>query len=281
MKRIIFILVLVITLGNIFAQDCTLRIKMPEVLPNIGEEFYVEVWMDVLEYPGYTLNDGVPTLAAGQMGVSFDEAVITPVKTAGPPALQTYAHNMNSMFSDYNAVPAEGYPNPGDLRFVSYTTFAPGMDPSFYGGMPFHMWDLQFIYNGGDIEILWQTEEIITAGELSLTGELEEKFDSFWVAWDNEAYNMTYVNISNTITNVLDDKNFISKIKIWSNNQNIYVKVHEISGEIVVFNMMGQEVLRSDIISNLNTLPINTSNTYYVVKVKGDNVSRTEKIYLK
>ena len=135
---------------------------MPVTPTTIGEEFFVEVWMDVLDYPGYTLNGGVPTLKSGQMGITFDATVLTPIKTGGPIPLQKYAWNINSMFDDYGSKPAEGYPNPGDLRFVSYTTSAPGMDPSYYGGMPLHMWDLKFLYNGGDIEITWQDADKTT-----------------------------------------------------------------------------------------------------------------------
>ena len=194
MKRIILILIMAISLGSLSAQECTLRLEMPETMPAIGEEFFVEVWMDVLDYPGYTLNGGDPTLKSGQMGVTFDEAVITPIKTGGPVPLQKYAWNINAMFADYDAKPAEGYPNPGDLRFVSYTVLGPGMDPVFYGGLPLHMWDLKFMYNGGDIEISWQDTDKTTKVAPNVAGGTKEKIVTFWTAWDNVEYAMTYVN---------------------------------------------------------------------------------------
>ena len=197
MKKIILLLVFVVSATFIFAQTCTLRLEMPATPPNVGDDFFVEIWMDVLDYPGYPLNGGVPTLKSGQMGVNFDAAVLTPIKTGGPVPLQKYAWNINQMFADYSAKPAEGYPNPGDLRFVSYTTSAPGMDPSFYGGIPMHMWDLKFHYNGGTIALTWQdANKMIPAGP-NIAGGTKSKIVSYWTAWDDAAYAMTYVNIPN------------------------------------------------------------------------------------
>ena len=193
-KFILSFLFVALGLSFLSAQECTLRLEMPETMPAIGEEFFVEVWMDVLDYPGYTLNGGDPTLKSGQMGVTFDEAVITPIKTGGPVPLQKYAWNINAMFADYDAKPAEGYPNPGDLRFVSYTVLGPGMDPVFYGGLPLHMWDLKFMYNGGDIEISWQDTDKTTKVAPNVSGGTKEKIVTFWTAWDNVEYAMTYVN---------------------------------------------------------------------------------------
>jgi len=194
MKRIILMLIIAISLGSLSAQEMTLRLQMPDTPPNVGEEFLVGVWFDVLEYPGYPIQTE-PTLKSGQMGVTYDPAVLTPVKTGGAPPLQKYAWNLNAMFTDYGAVPAEALPTPGDLRFVSFTTLTPGMDPSFYGDEPFHMWDLKFLYNGGDIEISWQDADKTTPVAPNISGGTKEKIVTFWTAWDNVEYAMTYMNI--------------------------------------------------------------------------------------
>ena len=196
MKRIILVLILAITLGSISAQEMTLRLEMPATPPNPGEEFFVDVWMDVLDYPGYPVQ-AEPTLKSGQMGVTYDPAILTPVKTGGPIPLQKYAWNLNGMFTDYGAVPAEALPAPGDLRFVSFTTVAPGMDPSFYGDEPFLMWQLRFLYDagGGPIEISWQESDKTVSLDANVAGGVKEKIVTFWTAWDDVSYNMTYVNI--------------------------------------------------------------------------------------
>jgi len=219
MKRIILVLIMAISLGSLSAQECTLRLEMPATAPNPGEQFTVGVWMDVLDYPGYPVQ-ALPTLKSGQMNVLFDADVLTPIKTGGPPALQKYAWNLNAMFSDYAAVPIEGYPNPGDLRFVSFTTFAPGMDPDFYGGIPMLMFELVFEYNaaGGDIVITWSEEDKTTKTNPNLSGGVKEKIVSFWTAWDNVAYEMTYVNIGGETPPEFDWTGAIDEV--WNNPGN-------------------------------------------------------------
>jgi hypothetical protein len=72
-----------------------------------------------------------------------------------------------------------------------------------------------------------------------------------------------------------------ASIQIWSNDHKIYVQAPEINGDIVVFNMMGQEVIRTEIEPGLNILPVSDVNTYYVVKVVSSDVARTGKVYVK
>ena len=72
-----------------------------------------------------------------------------------------------------------------------------------------------------------------------------------------------------------------NSIEIWSNDHKIYVQAPEIDGDIVVFNMMGQEVIRTEIVPGLNVLPVNDRNSYYVVKVVSDDIARTGKVYVK
>ncbi len=72
-----------------------------------------------------------------------------------------------------------------------------------------------------------------------------------------------------------------NSIEIWSNDHKIYVQAPEIDGDIVVFNMMGQEVIRAEIEPGLNILPVNDRNSYYVVKVVSSDIARTGKVYVK
>ena len=64
--------------------------------------------------------------------------------------------------------------------------------------------------------------------------------------------------------------------------ENIYVNVPETAnGDIIVFNMMGQEMVRTDIAPGLNVIPMENVNTYYVVKVLTSNSAVTGKVYIK
>jgi hypothetical protein len=72
-----------------------------------------------------------------------------------------------------------------------------------------------------------------------------------------------------------------ASIDIWSNDHKIYVQAPAINGDIVVFNMMGQEVVRTEIEPGLNTIPVYDNNSYYIVKVISSDVARTGKVYVK
>ena len=75
--------------------------------------------------------------------------------------------------------------------------------------------------------------------------------------------------------------NFADMVNIWSSANTIYVQTPEVTGDIVVFNMMGQEVVRTDIEPGTTVIPMNDVNTYYVVKVlTSDNVA-TGKVFIK
>jgi len=246
-------------MGGLSAQNCTLRLHLLASPQFIGDEFFIELWMDVLEYPDYPYNGGVPTLHSGFTGIEFDPAVMTPIKTDGLPPEQSWAWNLNQMFADYNCIPAEGYPNPGDLRFVIYGTTPGGMDPFLYGGMPFHLWDLKFIYNGGNIILDFQEE-------------------TYWNAYGGVTYEMTLIGCSPSI----GIKNTqTSNFKIWSNDHKIYVQSPEINGNIVVFNMKGQEVVKTIFKQGLNILPMGNKSAFYIVKATGTDIVKTAKVFVK
>lgn len=258
MKQIVLILLMALCQNGLIAQNCTLRLHLLASPQFIGDEFFIELWMDVLEYPDYPYNEGVPTLHSGFIGIEFDPAVMTPIKTDGPIPLQRWAWNMNQMFDDNTSIPAEGYPSPGDLRFVIYGTSVGGMDPFLYGGMPFHLWDLKFIYNGGNIILDYQDE-------------------TFWNAYGGVPYEMTFIGCSPSIG---IKNNNTTGSKIWSKNHKIYVQSPELKGDIVVFNLMGQEVVRTKMKPGLNVLPVDYENTCFVVKVSSTSIIKTVKLFV-
>jgi hypothetical protein len=71
-------------------------------------------------------------------------------------------------------------------------------------------------------------------------------------------------------------------ISIWSNEDKIYVNVPgTVNGDIVVYNMMGQEVVRTNVAPGLNVIPMTNNNAYYVVKVVSSETAVTGKVYIK
>ncbi len=96
-------------------------------------------------------------------------------------------------------------------------------------------------------------------------------------------------------TNVEEVRNFIvhfallgvgelnaNNVKIWALENNIIVNVAaNVTGEIAVYNMMGQEIIRTEIESVETQIPVSDVNVNYVVKVISDNNAVTGKVYVK
>ncbi len=75
--------------------------------------------------------------------------------------------------------------------------------------------------------------------------------------------------------------NFADGINIYSLHRNVYVSVPaNTEGEIVVYNLMGQEVGRTMIKDVVNKVTLRMSN-YYVVKVKSNESVVTKKVFVK
>ncbi|MBC8488314.1 MAG: T9SS type A sorting domain-containing protein [Bacteroidetes bacterium] len=70
--------------------------------------------------------------------------------------------------------------------------------------------------------------------------------------------------------------------KIWSNDHNIYINIpNGLEGSIVVYNLIGQEIIRTNIKAGLNIIPTKVINTFYIVKVLTNSYIVTEKVYIK
>jgi hypothetical protein len=70
-------------------------------------------------------------------------------------------------------------------------------------------------------------------------------------------------------------------IKIYSSQKDVYVSVpFNTTGNIMVYNLMGQEVARKAICGTLNKITLEKS-AYYVVKVLNDESVVSEKVFVK
>jgi hypothetical protein len=71
-------------------------------------------------------------------------------------------------------------------------------------------------------------------------------------------------------------------VNIWSLDNNIMVNVpSNVTGEIAVYNMMGQQVVRTDIAGTETQIKVSDVNTNYVVKVISESSTVTGKVYVK
>jgi hypothetical protein len=112
MKKFILLLVMAISMGFVFGQTATLRLEMPATAPAIGEDFYVGVWLDELDWPADQ------TIWSALFAFEFDPAVLTALSTGVP--FNRWYHNQSGMFIDYGSLPNSSNPNPGDVRVLCY-----------------------------------------------------------------------------------------------------------------------------------------------------------------
>jgi hypothetical protein len=117
---------------------------------------------------------------------------------------------------------------------------------------------------------------------------LEDKFTGEETDLLSSGYSFEHTSGANTDRFVLHYKttgigdNTLSNVSIWSGNQKIFVRTDVTAkGDITVYNMMGQEIVRTDIEPGLNTIPMYDVNTYYVVKVTTSKGVETGKVFIK
>jgi hypothetical protein len=101
----------------------------------------------------------------------------------------------------------------------------------------------------------------------------------------NNAYTFSYdMNMDNRFilhfTPMAVGENPADLINIYSSNKDVYVTVPaNTNGDIVVYNLMGQEVARTMIHGASNKITLNRS-AYYVVKVVSNETVVTEKVFV-
>jgi hypothetical protein len=68
---------------------------------------------------------------------------------------------------------------------------------------------------------------------------------------------------------------------IYAGNRSINVDFNELKGEIVIYDILGQEISRTSANNGLNIIPVPNGNAVYVVKVISDNNAVTKKVFVK
>ena len=111
--------------------------------------------------------------------------------------------------------------------------------------------------------------------------ELEEgtSYEFDYDLLDNEhRFNLHFKDASNDI-----DENGYSGINIYSFNDQVYIQTPELeSAEVVIYDIMGQEVIREQTASNgYSVINITTGTGYYLVKLNTNDRVITEKVFIK
>jgi len=153
---------------------------------------------------------------------------------------------------------AYGYPNPGDLRFIWFHTLLPlpTITP------PEVLFEIEFEYLGGCSPLIFDTVSITGEGGLAL--------------------DVTSINGSVGCAGVEVAENEENNIRIWSNSNNIIVSSENLlKGEIIIFDMMGKEIIRKPLKSNINVIPVHLKNTLYIVEVLTTNNKTAKKVLVK
>ncbi len=80
----------------------------------------------------------------------------------------------------------------------------------------------------------------------------------------------------------VDDDVIPTVVNIYSYKDNIYVQAPaDFNGDVSIFNMMGQEVVKTKAAGTLTTLNVTNGTGYYVVKVLSDNQLITHKVFIR
>jgi len=81
----------------------------------------------------------------------------------------------------------------------------------------------------------------------------------------------------------IDDEKGYLDIHIYSFNDQVYIQTPELeSAEVVIYDIMGQEILRDQTSSTgYSVLKITTGTGYYLVKLKTNDLVITEKVFIK
>lgn len=68
---------------------------------------------------------------------------------------------------------------------------------------------------------------------------------------------------------------------IYAADQSVYVNLNTSKGEVVIYNILGQEINHAVASNGLNQISVPQGNTVYIVKVISDNTTVTKKVFVK
>ncbi|MCB2208372.1 MAG: T9SS type A sorting domain-containing protein [Bacteroidetes bacterium] len=108
----------------------------------------------------------------------------------------------------------------------------------------------------------------------SFTASPDDAHDRFVIHFFGPSY----------LPNAVDENSAADKVKIYSSGNSVYIlnNSNEEIKEMSVYNMLGQEILRSKVpIQELNKIDVNMTTGYYAVRVLTDKNVYSEKVFIK
>jgi hypothetical protein len=143
------------------------------------------------------------------------------------------------------------------------------------------------VYEGGDFSINALALETFDAEvpiyledmEMGLFINLREQnsYEFSSTPGDEEVrFRVHFTDITGITDPVNEDVN-----AVYAYNKDVYVDFSGIRGEIVVYNVVGQEVYRAVAERGLNKFTLTSGSGNYIVKVIGDNTMVSEKVFIK
>ncbi|MBN3034997.1 MAG: T9SS type A sorting domain-containing protein, partial [Bacteroidales bacterium] len=204
-----------------------------------------------------------------------------------------------------------GYSDETLIRFNENAS--PGHDdmdsPKWYGleaapqlysfGTENHIYCVNAIPSTEGNEVIGIGYRINTTGSYTITAEGLENLDASVPVWLEdrltgdivnlrEQFDYTFLystgepehrfNLHFAVPYGIGEEN-ASLISIYSSGQEVYVSVPETGGEILIYNVMGQEVRREPVTSSLNRITLEPTG-YYVVRVINGERLATRKVHI-
>ena len=110
--------------------------------------------------------------------------------------------------------------------------------------------------------------------------DLRSNPDYVFVADVNDDIHRFNIHFANPLD--VEDYKLQSEVHIYAYNKTIYVKIPEsLRGDIIVYNMLGEEITQHKNSSGLVKIPVNSSNSYFVVKVISEGEIGSEKVLIR
>ncbi len=78
----------------------------------------------------------------------------------------------------------------------------------------------------------------------------------------------------------IDDPQPEEVSSIYSYHRDVYVNYNGIKGEIIIYNVLGQEIIRQAAMNGLNKITLEKGNSAYVVKVIGEQTTVSRKVFI-
>lgn len=125
-----------------------------------------------------------------------------------------------------------------------------------------------------DVSVPVYLEDLVTGEKVNLRETAVYTFSA--VAGTTERFVVHFT----TLQGIGDDAS-ASINSIYAIDKIVYVDFNDVKGEVVIYDILGQEVKRVAAVNGINTIPVSKGNAVYIVKVISENTTVTKKVFVK